>query len=492
MISFIVPEEELPYNPHDIDSVLAYAKKLEGSTLTEAIKKNSFLSNSVRETSTLAKKHKGRLGQLTESLYFLIKTNSSPEPDFPSINLELKTSGLLPASTRDRHKNISGKWKAKEALPLGGCNYNKIVCEEFLSSSFLKKNRNLLIIFYEYHKNVGDLNKQIKLTGLLAYDDMSEHDKAIIENDWNKMRQGTLEGKAHEFSRGDFDYLELATSGTSSTYTTQPFGPKTRTRKYCLKSGFMHSFVSQLSSDKDDSISLFEDEDKDITLSEKISQRFAPYIGKTVKAIASDLSMPSSECKQKFSRISRNILKAIFEVPEERDVQVYVEEFAKAEISIKTVRLDDRDMPCENLSFPAFKFKDIVREDWESSTFRKLLDRKFLFIFFKEKGDGWILDSTRYWNMPNDDIREAKKVWGKTKDTINAGKIVREIAGRRRLSHFPKLRENPVAHVRPHAQTTDDTYELPTKDVLTGSSEYTKHCFWLNKAYIKDNIYQGR
>lgn len=43
--------------------------------------------------------------------------------------------------------------------------------------------------------------------------------------------------------------------------------------------------------------------------------------------------------------------------------------------------------------------------------------------------------------------------------------------------------------VRPHARNAADTYELPFADKLTGLTEYTKHSFWLNASYVKDEIY---
>ena len=60
---------------------------------------------------------------------------------------------------------------------------------------------------------------------------------------------------------------------------------------------------------------------------------------------------------------------------------------------------------------------------------------------------------------------------------------------RLRKTYFPKKTENNVSHVRPHARNAADTYELPVADKLTGLTEYTKHCFWLNASYVKDEIY---
>ena len=67
MISFLIPEKDLPYNPNNLESVLSYAKKLEGNTLRKVTKGNL---NS-------AKKNKGGIGQLTEELYFFLKNNHS-------------------------------------------------------------------------------------------------------------------------------------------------------------------------------------------------------------------------------------------------------------------------------------------------------------------------------------------------------------------------------------------------------------------------------
>ena len=256
MISFLIPEKDLPYNPNDLSSVLEYTKKLEGNTLRKLTKGNL----------DSAKKNKGGIGQLTEELYFFLKNNSSPEPDFVNLKLELKTGGLNPTSSRDRHENISGKWKAKEALSLSSINYNNIVQEEFLLSSFIKKNKNILLIFHKYEK-LHPLDLEIKLTGIFSYESLSEVDKQIIKQDWELMKSKTLDGKAHEFSRGDFEYLELATSGTSSSFTTQPCSDvKTRTRKYSFKAGFMHSVIAKLGSEKPAQISLFRKKENRIIL----------------------------------------------------------------------------------------------------------------------------------------------------------------------------------------------------------------------------------
>lgn len=482
MISFLIPEKDLPYNPNDLRSILEYTKKLEGNTLRKLTKGNL----------DSAKKNKGGIGQLTEELYFFLKNNSSPEPDFVNLALELKTGGLNPTSSRDRHENISGKWKAKEALSLSSINYNNIVQEEFLLSSFIKKNKNILLIFHKYEK-LHPLDLEIKLTGIFSYESLSEVDKQIIKQDWELMKSKTLDGKAHEFSRGDFEYLELATSGTSSSFTTQPCSDvKTRTRKYSFKAGFMHSVIAKLGSEKPAQISLFRKKENRIILSEKISNKFKPYVGMDVDLIASSLGVIIEDCKQAFSILSKRLVKAIFDVPDNLNVEQYIEEFSKAEIAIKTIRISKNNLPKEHVSFPAFKYENIIQQSWDDSDFKNHIEKKFIFIFFKESDESFVLDKAVYWNMSSEHISEAQKVWEETKQLIEEGRIVKEIKNGRRYSYFPDSKSNLVSHVRPHAKNAQDTYKLPVNDIHTGLNDYTKHCFWLNREYVRDYIYESK
>lgn len=89
---------------------------------------------------------------------------------------------------------------------------------------------------------------------------------------------------------------------------------------------------------------------------------------------------------------------------------------------------------------------------------------------------------------------EAEKVWHITKNILQSWNIVKELSKQQngkivRKTNFPWKTENKVAHVRPHAKDSLDTDILPVKDILTNKTIYTKHCFWLNASYIKDEIF---
>jgi len=353
-------------------------------------------------------------------------------------------------------------------------------------------------VFYEYKKAVLPLDLIIKVIGSWTFSDIPDKDKEIIKRDWEIIRDKVINRKAHELSRKDTNYLCAVTSGTSNQFTTQPNGPKTRTRKYALKSGFMHSVINQIANNDTTTKSLFSSttEAKNQSIEEKVYQRFIPYLNKTDKQLIKKLNIRNlkPKIKQRFSIITKQILKAIFNVPEKAKLDNYIDEFSKAELEIKTIRLNEDNLPEEDISFPAFKYEEVIKEDWEESNFHSLIDRKFLFVFFQYKGKDLLLSKVKFWNMPYKDILKAKEVWEETRKIIKRGNIVKEIKINKkgqaiRFTNFPNKKFNDVAHVRPHAKTANDTYPLAVKDKVTNAPEYTKHSFWLNASYVKEEIF---
>jgi hypothetical protein len=166
-----------------------------------------------------------------------------------------------------------------------------------------------------------------------------------------------------------------------------------------------------------------------------------------------------------------------------------IEEFEKANIKVKTIRIEADDKIIESISFEQFKYLDIISQSWDNSDFKNLLEQKFLFIFYKDIKGERVLQKVKFWNMPYNDLQEARKVWLHTKRLIIKGEIVKEVKKNIRKTNFLGKSDNRVSHVRPHATNSKDTYPLPVKDKVTREKEYTKHCFWLNNTYVRDEIY---
>ena len=90
-----------------------------------------------------------------------------------------------------------------------------------------------------------------------------------------------------------------------------------------------------------------------------------------------------------------------------------------------------------------------------------------------------------FWNIPNDDLEDVRRVWERTVQTIRKGvKLVRTPHGV--SNNLPKQSEDPIAHVRPHGKNAKDTLPLPDGRTMT------KQCFWLNNTYIEKQIKELR
>ena len=464
------------YNINSKESIINYAKKLIGKTLRQScndtIPLDSFSG-------------KGKFGQLLEKYYFDYNPNSNSEPDFKEAGLELKSSPIK--------KLKNGKIRSKERVVLNIINFEKVYSENFSSSSFWKKNAQLLFVFYLYEKDKKVIDYNINLVDKWVF---TEEDLKIIESDWSFINKKINEGKAHELSEGSTLYLGACTKGgKGGNPRTQPFSKvKAKQRAYSLKQGYVNHIINVISSENDSSISNIDKNlhkliphpkilDVHNGLEQYVLSMFSPFLDKTPDQILDSLGIElNSNAKNYFSSITKSILKV--------DINKNIEEFSKADIEIKTIRLKENGMPKEDISFPSFKYSKIIKEDFEESDFYKRINKKFLFIFFQFQGDELYLKSVKFWNMPNQDILECKKVWDKTVQNIKNGDIVKSITNKGiRKTFFPNKKYNSVSHVRPHAKNKYDCFELPFPDKLTKVKKYTKHCFWLNASYIKDEVY---
>ena len=160
------------------------------------------------------------------------------------------------------------------------------------------------------------------------------------------------------------------------------------------------------------------------------------------------------------------------------------EEFEKANIVIKTIRIKNNNKIKENMSFPTFKFKELTEEEWDDSTFGNYLrETKFLFVVYKFDDNNELrLKGCQFWNMPYNDLeQEVRIVWEKTKQFIIDGLKI-EVRDGKNYNNLPKASENRVCHVRPHGRNANDTYELPD------GRRFPKQSFWLNNSYILSQL----
>lgn len=419
--------------------------------------------------------NKASFGYAIEEGIFNYQRNSKSEADFRSENIELKVTPY--------RKNQDGTFSAKERLVLNIINYMEEYKKTFEESSLWAKNQTLLILFYEHIKNMARENFVINYAILHQF---TEQDLRIIKNDWQTIINKIKAGKAHEISEGDTYYLGACTKGANSeSLRQQPFSSiMAKQRAFSLKTTYMTQIVRELTSNIKKSESLFDYVDLiGDSIEDSIIKKVSPYFGYTEQQLL-ELFKINSKSKNKFELIVNQILgikRNLADTPE----------FKKANIKVKTIRVNTNNKIKESMSFPAFKYIELVNETWDNSYIRNMFETtKFLFIVFRERQGIFYFDDVLFWNMPVQLIEEnVKKVWEKTVDIVKHGDIVAGYSENgNRKTNFPSTKFDDVCHVRPHGTNSNDVYPLPTPDKHTGSNSYTKHCFWLNSGFILDVI----
>jgi DNA mismatch repair protein MutH len=444
---FTIKESLLPYSPKNLTSVLTYAKLLINKSLMDVIS-----INDAKEKYN----GKGGFGNKVEEKYFYLKNNSEDRPDFKEINLELKVTPLKLLK--------NGTMSPKERLVLGKINYGKVLLENFESSSFIKKNSDLLIIFYLHVDGLDDYKYIFK--HLINYR-LAKNDLKIIKDDWQTIHNAILQGSVHLISESDTLYLAASTKAqNSSKLTSQPNGPDAKPRAFSFKPSFIKYLISDyLQINSQSVISVKNGLKSKKSFEEIIIDSFHPFLGKSEKDIKTNLKLNySNNAKQKGYLLSR----AILGIKKDN-----IEEFEKAGINVKTITLTKKGNNKESMSFKQIQFKTIINEAWKDSDLYNTLTNKFFFIIFQKDAKGQnILKNVKFWNMNENDLKIVKTVWLDTKNKISNNDF----------SNFKRISDGKISHVRPKATNKDDKMETSF-----GTLE-EKKCFWLNASYIKEVI----
>jgi DNA mismatch repair endonuclease MutH len=434
------------YEPSSRESILHHAERLVGHSLREVLE-------DLPPTIDFSH-HKGGFGTVLERHYFGYEPNSRPEPDFPEAGVELKATPL---------KRSGRRLVSKERLVLGMIDYMTVVSEEWESSTFLKKNSHLLIVFYLHEKDTDPRDFVVKAVRLW---DFPEDDLAIIRADWQAIVDRVRAGRAHELSEGDTLYLGAATkSSTSEVRRRQPNSSlPAKPRAFALKQSYMNAIAQG-------SIGMTaiaaRELARGLSLEQVVASRFASYLGLTADEIACRVGVTAKPgAKNYFAVITKRILGA-----GEKD---RIAEFEKADLQVKTMRILPSGRPKEDLPFRAFDYCELVEQEWESSELREVLGKRFLFVIYQlDRDDVPRLVGTRFWTMPVSDIDgPARACFDETKLRIAED----------RAEYLPKKSESRVCHVRPHGRDSRDLILTPTGRMVCRKS------FWLNGAYIKEQL----
>ena len=417
--------------------------------------------------------NKGGLGQLIEKYLFGIENNNDSEPDFMPAGIELKVTPYK--------KLKDGKLSAKERLVLNIIDFETEYKNEFKSSHFWFKNNKIELLWYLWEPNKDKKDYIITHEKLLEL--ANNEDLKQIEKDWNTIIDKIKQGKAHEISEADTMYLGACTKGANAkSLRTQPFSEiKATQRAFCFKTSYMTQLVRKYIGNYDNVEKVLKN--KDDTFDNFVDKVINKYKGKTQTELMEEFDI-KSKAKNIFSMIINRMFNVKSKLKE-------TEEFQKAKIIPKTIRVEENGNIIESMSFPYFDFKQIAKTNFEDSDLKEELETtKYMFFIFKKEKSEYIFKGIKLWNMPETIIdTKVKGMYNKTKKIIETGNIVNHIdKNGRKITNFPGMSDNGVCHVRPHGRNAQDTLPLPVQDKNTGATEYTKQCFWFNNSYIKEII----
>lgn len=445
--------------------------------------------------------NKGDLGQIIQVGHFGCKINSRQAPDFENLGIELK---VAPYKWVYKNKQVS----AKERISLTQINYKEDYDTKFEESHCYHKLEKILLMFYEHEADKNKYDYIISKIFLYQFNLLDVKDQQIIINDYYTILNKIKAGEAHLISEGDTFYLGACTKGQTAEKSmgSQPFSEEpARKRAFSLKASYMTNLLRNYIFEKHITRDSFI---KDISvlktksLKDIIEDTLGVYRGLTLSELDSMLGIS-------INRKSYNYLRSYISrmLNSSSDNAENLDEFLKANIKIKTIRVMKNGRVKESMSFPAFKFKQLIKEEWENSSLREqFISDKYLLCIFDEVNDigkEYKFRNAILWSMPERDIdTQVAYIWGKTKETIIKGvQLTVSYNSKNQIrvkNNLPKASEKKIIHVRPH--TNNAVYRLENGeilgkgkintdgDILPDGRVMTKQCFFINNSYIMDII----
>ncbi len=472
--------DRLPYNPSDALSIFEYSKGLLGKTLRD------FVWDGYKPKSG-----KGGLGQMVENIYFLLETNNNPEADFSKAGMELKCT---PLKRGDKDSLL-----IKERLVCNMINYCEVVNETFETSHFFLKCQLMLIMFYLHIKDANKLDLEFLLSILWR---LPQKDLIIIKHDYEVIINKIKNGKAHELSEGDTMYLGACRKGQKGdSLMKQPYSEKAAPRRaFSLKTAYLRTILQYAKEQNSSAICNFDSHlnSKELVsvsqlkkrgFEDVILSRILKFKGKNYLQISKILDLSPSKAKHKYFMISNGMVSNKI-----KDIDDS-EEFKKAGITLKTIRIEDGGTIKEAMSFENINYCDIAdEENWYDSRLYEIFSGKFLFVVYKATGrkikyntysiskkqneqveeKEYVLSDAFFWTMPQEDLEWAENYWLHIKETVLSGHVSED--------YWWKQSDRKKFHVRPKAQLSKDLALTPQ------GTRAKKYCYWFNNDYVKTII----
>lgn len=410
--------------------------------------------------------HRGSVGHIVEYLVTGNKPNNRAEADIISLGIEIKTSQAI------KVRKIF--FKSKERLTLNMIDYDNENWLNFYESSYFKKNKNILLLILASTDGTDNYRvMNLKIIDYMFIDMTSkgfENDLKVIMDDYETIASKVLHGEAHLLSEGDTLFLGAATKAANSTVRRrQPYSDiLAKPRAFTYKQGYISGLIAEKLSGSRQFELLASYQNQTLSLAEILRMKILRFRGKSLQELFQLFGTHPTQISIDSKSIIPLLIKRILSNSKSDEIS----ELLKADISIKTIRVHNNRIK-ESMSFPRFKFTEIINEEFEDSSIYNLLyGKKFLFVIFvfDKARNELLLHDVMLWNMPFDDLEQCKVVFDKAKHIVETS------------THSFSSAKNSIMHVRPHGRDGLDT------DTFPDGTTYTKQCFWLYNHYILKQI----
>lgn len=484
------------YKDEPADAILEHGRNAIGSTFADLISEKDEKVDLLMEK---AEKNKGFIGNLFQYAYYGIDINPDKNPDFEKAGIELKVAGY--------RKNKDGSLSADQRLVLSSIDFTEYAKGVELKESSLIKKCNRMLMFYFY------LDESIKNRLDCSVDYMFDYKIfEIPKEDLNKIRldyriitNKIQSGKACEISESDTDILSACRrDGGEVTYYVGEKEYMALPRRFAFKNAYITYLLNEyIEPGKTcDAPKKKRTKTRDINIARGkcfehyVESRLKKYIGKKAVKIS---KLKAVDYKKfyildgydKYNTLACKMLGV------DSNSAPYLK---KTATTIKAIRISKTNTIEQSVSFPAFKFKEIVEEkEWiESKTYDYLSERRFLFCIFKENQNGdYEFKGYKFYSLSVSELDDYfKPVWEKTKKLLDEGfELVPETVGGKTIykNPLPGMKENGVCHIRPHSNRSayklkdgtmvgeweKDANEMPDGQWMTTQS------FWINNTYVK-------
>ena len=458
----------LPYDITNATSIFEYSKDLLGKTLRDFLWENYE-----------PKKGKGGLGQMVENIYFMLETNNYAGADFSEAGMELKCTPLKKSKQDD--------YLIKERLVCNMINYCEVVKDDFEHSHFYLKCQLMLLLFYLHQEKSDNLDFEFIFSVLWK---LPKKDLLIIRQDYEIIIDKIKRGKAHELSEGDTMYLGACRKGQKGdSLMKQPNNPDVDAprRAFSLKMAYMRTVLDYVIKSGKNAVSNVTGVKSELvsasalqkhTFDDILLSRFKPFLNIPFEQIAKRKRVDiTNNPKNKFAMVANAIAASSKCSNVNRS-----EEFIKAGLTMKTIRVQANGIIKEAMSFENIDYIEVAEcNEWFESRLYELFSSRFMFVVFQEQTpskEDYVLEDVFFWTMPQKDLDWAEVYWNHIKENILAGHISEE--------YWWKGADKKKFHVRPKAQKAIDL--APTPD----GKGAKKFCYWFNNDYVREIVEKRR